>query len=347
MDEKTERRVKAVIDYSSRKVPFYVRNRRLYSSKNFESFPVINRNFIEKNQKSFLSSDYRDYKLRLHYRLTSGSSGKPLKVFFNPLFFLRMNFFYLKMLINSGYRLHRKLFHYDPARPYNYFFQRLGLFRRTWIDASLDESTQLKILANANNYFISYFPTSLLFVLLEATKNRYTLKPPDGIFSQAELLFNPVRERIENMLEANVVDLYGCAEHGFIAYEIEKNIYKVSNELAFLEIVDKNNEQVGEGERGRILLTTVGNTAFPLVRYEIGDFATVVELDSNYKAIRNINRVSLENALKKRKLVEKLIEKNLDRKKFSIIYRNGKFITSNENRFLQKHRGKYDFLRIA
>ncbi|MFH8119618.1 MAG: hypothetical protein QXS37_02330, partial [Candidatus Aenigmatarchaeota archaeon] len=301
------KRAKAILNYAIKKVPFYHERKSLYENKKWEEIPQISRKDLEKNWESFLSVDYKNYNLK--FRLTSGTSGKPVKIFYNPLFYWQMNFSYLKSLINAGYNLTKILIHYDPFSPERYFFQKLGIYRKVWVDSSLNESKQLLIISKFNKAYLSYFPTSLLFLILESKLQNVTLTGKFyKIFTQGEILFDSVRYFVEEQTHTKIIDFYGCVEHGVIAYEKEKNFYTLPNELVFLEIVDEKNEQVDENERGRVLLTTLGNFAFPLIRYEVGDCATVERLDDYCKAISSINRITLENVIrKKKKQIEKLI----------------------------------------
>jgi phenylacetate-CoA ligase len=341
-------RAKNVLSYAIKKVPFYRSRRALYESKKWEEIPPISRKDLEKNWKDFLSADYKNY--NLNFRLTSGTTGKPLKMFYNPLFYWQMNFSYLKSLISVGYNPTKILIYYYPIPSERYFFQKLGIYRKVWVSPSLSESEQLSIVSRFNRGYLSYFPTSLLFLIFESKSRGVTLANKFyKVFTQGETLFDSVRYFIEDQMNTKVIDFYGTVEHGTIAREIEKNFYVLLNELALLEVVDEKNEQVSENERGRVLLTTLGNLAFPLIRYEVGDFATVEELNEHCKAISSINRISLENVIKnKKKQIERLIKKGLESgKKFIIIHNKNRLKISYNEIFLIKKDGKYEFLKVV
>ncbi|MEM5831009.1 MAG: hypothetical protein QXS37_03295 [Candidatus Aenigmatarchaeota archaeon] len=336
-----------ILKYAIEKVPFYRKRKELYKTQSWEKLPIITRRDLEKSWKDFLSNDYRDLK-NLSFRLTTGTTGKPIKIFYSPFYYFKMNFSYLKTLLKCGYKITKSLVHYDPFLPRRYFFQKVGLYKKIWINADLSEKQQLQFLSKYNKVFLSYFPTSLLFVIFESKNRNIKLGSFYKIFTQGEVLFDSVREYIQNELNATVIDLYGVVEHGLLAYEIQKNLYKLPNELAFFEVVDENNEQVSEDERGKVILTTLGNYAFPLIRYEVGDFATVKEFnDKGYiNLVSDINRISLEVKMKNRRKLEKTIFDSLKHgKKFIVLYRKGKFFPSYNKRFIKKNRGKYVFLQ--
>src|SRR5262249_57510260 len=49
----------------------------------------------------------------------------------------------------------------------------------------------------------------------------------------------------------------------------------VQSENLLLEVLDERGRPCGPGETGRVVVTTLHNFAMPLIRYAIGDYATV------------------------------------------------------------------------
>jgi phenylacetate-CoA ligase len=70
-----------------------------------------------------------------------------------------------------------------------------------------------------------------------------------------------------------VADNYGSTE-AFLAWQCPAGSYHVNAEHVVLEIIDDRGRPAGPGEMGRVLVTTLENRLMPLVRYEIGDYAT-------------------------------------------------------------------------
>jgi len=70
-----------------------------------------------------------------------------------------------------------------------------------------------------------------------------------------------------------VADNYGSSE-AFLAWQCPAGSYHVNAEHVLLEIVDEAGRPAVPGEMGRVLVTTLENRLMPLVRYEIGDYAT-------------------------------------------------------------------------
>ncbi|MGH7571190.1 MAG: phenylacetate--CoA ligase family protein [Gemmatimonadota bacterium] len=83
-------------------------------------------------------------------------------------------------------------------------------------------------------------------------------------------LFPFQRAVIEKGLAERVVDSYGCTEVGPVAGECPAGSLHVFAEHVHLEIL-RGEAPVGIGELGDIALTSLANTAMPIVRCRIGD----------------------------------------------------------------------------
>ena len=84
-----------------------------------------------------------------------------------------------------------------------------------------------------------------------------------------------VRQRLEKLWGARVFDHHGMTEVGPVSYEAEDlPLNLVLMEEAYLaEVVEpKTGAEVGDGEYGELILTTLDRTACPLLRYRTGDW---------------------------------------------------------------------------
>ncbi len=84
-----------------------------------------------------------------------------------------------------------------------------------------------------------------------------------------------VRARIEKLWEARVYDHHGMTEVGPVSYERTEapGQLVVIEEAYVAEVVDPaTGLEVGEGECGELVLTTLDRTAGPLLRYRTGDW---------------------------------------------------------------------------
>jgi phenylacetate-CoA ligase len=112
------------------------------------------------------------------------------------------------------------------------------------------------------------------------------VKPADlqlryGIFG-AEPWTEAMRQRIEEVLHIDAVDIYGLSEvmGPGVAVECreEKNGLHVWEDHFFMEIVNpETGEPLNSGEYGEVVFTSLTKQAFPIVRYRTGDLATIID----------------------------------------------------------------------
>ncbi len=83
-----------------------------------------------------------------------------------------------------------------------------------------------------------------------------------------------MRRLIERKLGVPVYEDYGLNEVGLVAARCpEAGRYHVHAEHCFVEIVNDSGQPCRPGETGRVLVTSLSNTAMPLIRYDADDLA--------------------------------------------------------------------------
>jgi phenylacetate-CoA ligase len=109
-----------------------------------------------------------------------------------------------------------------------------------------------------------------------------------------------VAEPLSTALEARMADEWGvrCAEYysanevGYIALRCrERGRLHVQSESVLVEIIDAAGKPCGVGEAGRVVVTPLHNVATPLIRYELGDYATVGQPCACGRSLPVIDRV--------------------------------------------------------
>lgn len=94
-----------------------------------------------------------------------------------------------------------------------------------------------------------------------------------GIISTAETLLPSEREAIERRFGPVLFDRYGCEELSLVASECEVHDgLHVAAEGLYVEVLDGD-----ETTPGKVVVTDLVNRGMPLLRYEVGDLATVRE----------------------------------------------------------------------
>lgn len=80
----------------------------------------------------------------------------------------------------------------------------------------------------------------------------------------------------------HIINEYGASELGLIAFSDPDDNWVLSNENLFIEVLDDNNQPVKNGIEGKIVITSLFNLAFPLIRYEIGDMGSIDEKNPSF-----------------------------------------------------------------
>ena len=99
---------------------------------------------------------------------------------------------------------------------------------------------------------------------------------------EIRLISEPVDPEFERRLReawgVHVSDIYSCNENGKIAQRChEHGSLHVQPEGIFVEVLREDGSRCAPGESGEVVLTSLHNLATPLIRYRIGDYATVGE----------------------------------------------------------------------
>jgi phenylacetate-CoA ligase len=72
--------------------------------------------------------------------------------------------------------------------------------------------------------------------------------------------------------------MYSTNEVGYVALQCPvSGLYHVQSEDVMVEIVDDSGRPCSVGETGRVVVTSLHNFKMPLIRYDLGDYATVGE----------------------------------------------------------------------
>ena len=105
----------------------------------------------------------------------------------------------------------------------------------------------------------------------------------ESVITSAEYLPKTMWEYFEKVFKVPVFNLYGGTEAPAIAVNNENNYnLEISEDLYFVEVLDKNGNDVKPGEMGLITITDLYSKATPLIRYQIGDMAIVDEKFYSY-----------------------------------------------------------------
>ncbi len=97
---------------------------------------------------------------------------------------------------------------------------------------------------------------------------------PRYLFTNSEALLENQRQFIESWTGVTACDSYGLKEHNALICQCPEGGYHIASEYGIVEIIREDGTPAMPGEEGRIIATSLHNRAFPLLRYDTGDYAT-------------------------------------------------------------------------
>lgn len=98
----------------------------------------------------------------------------------------------------------------------------------------------------------------------------------------AEMLFDSDKTLLEKQLGVSIINEYGASELDLIAFQNPHNKWQINSETLLVEILGPDNTVLPPGQEGRIVITSLYNTAHPFIRYDIGDIGSLSK-DSSSK----------------------------------------------------------------
>jgi len=244
------------------------------SWENLENWPVLDKNAVRENPEAFVARD-RDMSDLFHDH-TSGTSGKPLNLFFS------------RTSVRGWYAL-------MEARGRGWFgltrHDRWAIFggqlvvaqkKRTppfWVwNAGLNQlycssyhlapdliPSYAKALAQYKVKYLLGYTSSLYAIASVALQHGIDLPEMRVVLTNAEPVFAHQRDAIARAFRCQVAETYGMAEIVTGASECQHGTLHSWPELGCVEIVNE------EDRTGDLVCTSLLNRDMPLIRYRIGD----------------------------------------------------------------------------
>lgn len=110
--------------------------------------------------------------------------------------------------------------------------------------------------------------------------------------SYSEQLAPDLRDVVWRAWNVGVSDIYSANEVGYVALGCpESGMYHIQAEDVLVEIIGDDGNHCRAGESGRVIVTSLHNFAMPLLRYELGDYATAGSPCSCGRTLPTIERI--------------------------------------------------------
>ncbi|MDO9535347.1 MAG: AMP-binding protein [Bacillota bacterium] len=279
------------------KVPFYRRRwqaegidiSRIRDMEDIQKLPIISKEDLEQSLRDFppfgdYQGDYPCYRIQA----SSGSTGFPKPIFHTARDWDIITNFWARRLAAQGVLqgdLVQIAFTYAPFIVG--FTSTEGALKlgATIIPAGSGAVTpserQVEIAHRWGTTVIGTTGAYALRLAEVAEEMGYDLKKDfkiKAMFHTAESLTEEMRDRIEGKWGCKSYNNYGSVETGAPAWECrEQNGMHINEDGYFFEVVDPVSKQsLPDGKEGALVITSLFKEAAPVIRYMIGDIATIV-----------------------------------------------------------------------
>lgn len=254
----------------------------IHTHEDLRLLPVLTKRDIQDHQDLLISSNVPPNKRQQNQ--TGGSTGSPLQ------FFVDVERFDSRMASTvrhnswAGLRIGDWYAHpwgsrFDvgdtpdpnPAWRQKFLYRNLSLHT-----AAVSEEAMMRFVEVLRRYrpkyMVAYAQSAVLFAEFCNANNIHDIRFESMIVS-AEMLLPGKRGILEETFGGKVFDRYGCREVSVIASECEYHSgLHVNADALIVEVEPAPNLPAG---MGRVLVTDLLNRSMPLIRYEIGDLASL------------------------------------------------------------------------
>ena len=123
-------------------------------------------------------------------------------------------------------------------------------------------------------------------------QNGFDLNNLRHIKNIGDTVSDELRDRVRKLIGLEIEDNYSSSEVGCIAIQCkEGQQYHVMSETLLVEILRNDNSDCQPGEIGRVVITDLHNTASPVIRYDLGDYAEVGTLCACGRNLPTLKRI--------------------------------------------------------
>jgi phenylacetate-CoA ligase len=119
------------------------------------------------------------------------------------------------------------------------------------------------------------YPSSVTWMAEALLKCGTERVRPRAVFTASETVLPHQRAIIERAFGCKMFNWYGNGEHIACITECPSGGLHIQSEHSWLEFLDENGRPAAAGVPARLVATTLGNFAMPLIRYDIGDLVTM------------------------------------------------------------------------
>ena len=265
-----------------RAVPAY---RRISSISSLRDLPFVQKNDLRERGGEYVSSDFAPEQLWV--RKTTGSSGPPTLVFYDAEFYFDFLLLSLQKVAHtasvqnvgdrpifcvavSGNLACREFVASDPSKPMGHFVQILVQ------ENSIDSFKRApRLIEELQPVCVSSKPSVLEMMCSVASQSLDASSAPEIVVSGGAEVSSHLRANLEHCFSSRVVDTYGMTEFGLIASESSAGQLLIDTSAFAVEVIDEQGHPLPPGQVGELVISSLKNTAMPLLRYKTEDLGAL------------------------------------------------------------------------
>jgi len=287
-DEWQNCKLQTILEVAGRQVPYYKEKWGNLNWKSIDSvqklpiLPRVEKQYIRQNEKSFLADGLNSGSLWVEK--TSGSTGTSLRIYW-PMAMVPKWWAIVEVMVREpvglAQSIPRAMMGGRPVLRGNNTKSRYWRYNRWWRQLYFSSYHVSKTTAphyiNALRVYGSEWITgygsaiaALADSALEAGLAPLSLR---AAIVSGDTLLPGMRAAIEKFFTCKCFDHYGQSEGVCMAMECKLGRMHVVPWVGILEILREDGSPCEPGEVGEIVGTTLLNTAMPLIRYRLGDYA--------------------------------------------------------------------------
>lgn len=271
-----------IVQFHLEHTPFYQGLCDGIDTNNWNELPILTKANLQQPLKARLSNKYT--KKTVHQHKTSGSSGTPFSFakdnFAHAMtwatFIQRYAWYDIDLNTSKqarfyGIPLDKKGYYKERLKDWLGHRFRFSIFDLS--DAAL-ETVLRKFKHTKFDYINGYTSSILQFAKFLERKNiilKEVCPTLNVCIVTSEMLFEADKQLLERQFNIPIVNEYGAAELGLIAFQNKDNQWLVNSNHLYVEILDENNQPLPYGDTGKVVITDLFNRAHPFIRYELGD----------------------------------------------------------------------------
>lgn len=280
-----------IVNYHLKNNSFYKTFTKNTDFSDWNNIPIMTKRDLQQPLAERLSDDFTTKNIHTHK--TSGSSG-------NPFIFAKDKFCHAltwTIFIDRYSWFDIDLNHSKQARFYGIPLNKIGYYKERLKDKlshrfrfSVFDLSDSQLEKNIEKFkrtdfdYINGYTSSIVQFAKYLKRRNIILSSAcpslKACIVTSEMLFEKDKILLETQFGIPVINEYGAAELGLIAFQNKKDEWLINTEDLFVEILDDNDNILPYGEEGRIVITSLYNKAHPFIRYDIGDVGKLLKQSS-------------------------------------------------------------------